>query len=114
FFDRFPKVPAGGRINTHGSNHNDGVPSFVPGCTLPHPAVVLLVWTVAPGARLGRSAAAVPLLKPLRLRPRLSVPTYPAAMLKGTPARKVMMRLVCQPDATAFTSPRVFFANGTS
>src|SRR5216117_1306840 len=60
FFDRFPKVPAGGRMNTHGSNHSDGVPSLVPGATLPQPAVVPLVWTVAPGARLGRSAVLVP------------------------------------------------------
>jgi len=57
---QIPKVPAGGRMNTHGSNQSDGVPSFVPGATLPQPAVIPLVWTVAPGARLGRSAALVP------------------------------------------------------
>src|SRR5436309_11830444 len=57
FLDKFPNVPAGGKMNTHGSNHSDGVPSFVPGAGPPaQPSLTPLVWILAPGARLGRSA----------------------------------------------------------
>src|SRR5256885_11217478 len=53
FLARFPNVPAGGSTNTQGSNQSDGVPSFWPAATPAQPAVVPLVWIVAPGATLG-------------------------------------------------------------
>ena len=53
FFARFPNVPAAGRMNAHGSNQSDGVPSFVPAAIPWQPAVVPLVRIFAPGARLG-------------------------------------------------------------